>query len=332
MRTVIGMAVATAAAALMVPALAQAQAAKAAAWPQRPVTVIMPVSPGVAADIEARAYTDKLGEVLGQPFVRDYKPGAGTMLSLNAIARANPDGYTLGMANINLAFVPLKFADAPFDYIKSFEYVSLVARRINGLFVSTALPITNMKEYIAYAKAHPGEMNFTANGEGSTDHITGSWISNATGTKVTFIHYKDSKAQQVDLMAGRTHLISVTYSEGGSANALIKAGKMRPIGTIATQRSPLAPDVPTMAEQGIKDVDAPSFLGMLAPAKTAASIVNRLHDEIVKIAKLPETQKAVGAGTVLSATTGAEFRTYVQNLTEKYRKVVKDNNINMKEE
>ncbi len=315
--------------ALIAPVLTFAQGA--GNWPARPITVIMPNSPGVAADIETRAFTDRLAESLGQPFVLDYKPGAGTMVSLTNIARARPDGQTLGMANINLPVVPLKFPDAPFDYVKSFEYVSLVTRRINGIFVTTQLPIHNIKEYIAYAKANPGKLNFTANGEGSTDHIAGLWLMSATGTQVTFIHYKDSKNAQLDLMAGRSHMAAITYSEGGSAMILMKEGKMRAIATAAAQRSPLAPDVPTMAEQGIKDFDAPSFLGMLAPAGTPAAIVNRLQREIARIASLPETQKAVGMGTVLVASTPAEFRQTVQSLSERYRKLLKDNNIDGKE-
>ena len=326
MRTLIAtVGLAGCATALIAPSLAQAQA-----WPAKPVTIIMPVSPGVAADIEMRAFTDKLAEDLGQNFVRDYKPGAGTMLSLTSIAKAKPDGYTLGGANINLALVPLKYPDAPFDYLKSFDYVSLLTKRLNAILVSTQYPIHNIKEYVAYAKAHPGELNFTDSGEGSTDHITGSWLANLTGTQVTFIHYKDSKNQQVDLMAGRVHMASITLSEGGSAMVLMKANKMRAIAVAASQRSPLAPDVPTAAEQGLKDFDAPSFLGMIAPAGTPAAVTTKLQSEFARIAKLPETQKAVGAGTVLVGAPGAELRKTVQTLTERYRKVVADNKINMK--
>ena len=312
-------------AALIAPALVHAQA-----YPTRPITVVLPVASGVAHDVEVRAWTDLLSASLGQTIVREYKPGTGTIPASVAVANAKPDGYTLGTSTINLALIPLRYGDAPIDPVKSFEHISVLNKRLTALLVTTQLPISNIKEYIAYARTRPGELNFSAAGEGSIDHITGTWLMAATNTKLTFIHYKSGGAQQADTLAGRVHITPVAVSEGGTYGALIGSGKLRNIGTAALQRSPLAPDVPTLHEQGITDFEVPSFVGLHAPAKTPAAIVSKLHAEVVKVSKNPELQKRIGAGTVITATTGAEYRQLLQGFTERYRKLAQEYNINMK--
>ena len=299
-------------------------------YPTKPITVILPTEPGVTIDGETRAWTDLMAENIGQKFVRDYKPGASTYLGLAYVAKAKPDGYILGMGTINLPLAPLRYDDPPFDSINSFEQISMLSKRLSAILVSTQFPISNIKEYIAYARANPGVLNWAASGEGSIDHIVGAWLMSATNTKVNFIHYKDSKSSQVDLLAGRVHMVSNSINTEGTYTIFMKSGKLRNIGTAALQRSPLEPDVPTLVEQGIPDFEAPSFLDFLAPAKTPAAVIAKLRAEVVRVSKLPELQQRIGRGTVILASTPAEARQMLQGYTDRFRKVAQENNINMK--
>ena len=310
----------------LAPALVHAQAYPTA----KPITVIMPVASGVAHDQEVRAWTDLLSASLGQTIIRENKPGGGTIPASLDVARAKPDGYTLGTATINLALIPLRYDDAPVDPVKSFEQISVLNKRPTSVLVSSQLPIHNVKEYIAYARAHPGELNFATAGEGSIDHITGLWLMADTGTQVTFIHYKSSGLQQADQLAGRVHVATISMSVGGTYGAVMASGKVRNIGVAALERSPIAPDVPTFDEQGVKGFEVPSFVGFQAPAKTPAAIINRLHDEVVKVAKNPELQKKLGPSSIIVASTPAEYRTMLQGYTDRYRKLATDYKINMK--
>ena len=306
------------------PALVHAQGS----YPSRPITLVMPVAPGSSSEGETRAWTDRLSEGLGQPMVIEFKPGGGTVIALSHVAQARPDGYTLGTNNINMALIPLKFDNPPVD-IKNFEYVSLLNKRVNYLIVGGQVPVNNLKEFVAYAKANPGALNFAANGEGSVDHIMGLWLMSATGIKGTFIHYKAASTQTADLLAGRSHV--VLGSLVGSYTPLLKSGKLRAIGTAALSRGPQAPDLPTLQEQGIPEYEAPGFVGLIAPPKTPAAIINRLNAEISKAAKSPELQKRLGSAVLIVGSSPAEFRQAMEKFTSRFGSLAKEFNINMKE-
>ena len=315
-------------AALIAPAWVHAQGA--GNYPSRPITVIMPVEPGGAHEVEVRAWTELMSSSMGQTIVRVFRPGAGNVTGLLELANAKPDGYMLGSSPINIALVPLRYDNPPFDPIKSFEQIAELNKRLSALTVSAQLPIHNIKEYIAYARAHPGALNYSTSGEGSVDHISGLLLMSATGTELTFIHYKSAGAQTQDLLAGRTHLIAIAISSGGAFAAMMQGGKVRALGTQSLQRSPLLPDVPTLDEQGVADFDVPSFVGLQAPAKTPAAIIDKLHAEVVKASKNPELQKRVGPGTVIVASTPEEYRKKLQGVTERYRQLSRQFNIDMK--
>lgn len=297
-------------------------------FPSRPVTIIMPVAPGSAIEHETRSWTDLLTVSLGQPIVLDFKPGGGSLVALNQLAQAKPDGHTLAAANINVALIPLRFDNASLD-VRTLEYVSLLNKRINYVIVGGQLPITNIKELVAYSKANPGKLNFAANGEGSIDHIMGVWLMSATGADATFIHYKSAAAQTVDLLAGRVH-VAQTSLEGAQAG-LISSGKLRAIGAQALTRSSLAPDIPTLQEQGIPEYEAPGFVGLVAPPKTPAAIVNRLAGDIGKASKAPELQKRLGASVIAVGSSPAEFRQFMEKTTARFGALAKQFNINMKD-
>ena len=293
-------------------------------YPNKPVTMVIPFSPGAATDIEGRIYAGKLNEAWGQPFVLDFKPGANMTIGMNAVVRQKPDGYTLLYVSASYALLPLQVRDLPYDPIKNFEQVSLLSKRSAIIAVAPTLPVKNVQEFIAYAKARPGEVNFATAGIGSIQHLTGLWLASAIDAKFTFIHFKAAGSGYPDLMAGRVHATPMTFQ---TSLPLVKSGKIKAIGVASLQRNALLSDVPTFIEQGVPDFEYASWLGLLAPEKTPAVIVNKLQQELAKIIKLPDVASKLGAETALYATTPAEFKKYAQNETARWVKLVKENNI-----
>jgi len=293
-------------------------------YPNKPVTMVIPFSPGAATDIEGRIYAGKLNEAWGQPFVLDFKPGANMTIGMNAVVRQKPDGYTLLYVSASYALLPLQVRDLPYDPIKNFEQVSLLSKRSAIIAVAPTLPVKNVQEFIAYAKARPGEVNFATAGIGSIQHLTGLWLASAIDAKFTFIHFKAAGSGYPDLMAGRVHATPMTFQ---TSLPLVKSGKIKAIGVASLQRNALLSDVPTFIEQGVPEFEYASWLGLLAPEKTPAVIVNKLQQELAKIIKLPDVASKLGAETALYATTPAEFRRYAQNETARWVKLVKENNI-----
>jgi len=294
-------------------------------YPSRAVTIIVPVAPGAATETEGRVWAGKLSELTGQQFVMDFKPGGSGVLALTYVSRQKPDGYTLGYVTSTYPILPLLVKDLPFDLIKGFEQVSLLSKRGGLLVVANNFSVKNIKEYVAYAKANPGKINFATSGNGTILHLMGLWLSSATDTKVSFIHYKAAGAAYPDLMAGRVDVMPVTFS--GGYPSMVKPGKVRAIGTATLQRSAAIPDMPTIAEQGVPDYEYPSWLGLLAPLKTPASVLGRLNAEIAKIAKLPEVQQKLGDDSILIGSSPDQFRRVVVTETERWRKLVQENNI-----
>jgi len=293
-------------------------------YPNKPVTMVIPFSPGAATDIEGRIYAGKLNEAWGQPFVLDFKPGANMTIGMNAVVRQKPDGYTLLYVSASYALLPLQVRDLPYDPIKNFEQVSLLSKRSAIIAVAPTLPVKNVQEFIAYAKARPGEVNFATAGIGSIQHLTGLWLASAIDAKFTFIHFKAAGSGYPDLMAGRVHATPMTFQ---TSLPLVKSGKIKAIGVASLQRNALLSDVPTFIEQGVPEFEYASWLGLLAPEKTPAVIVNKLQQELAKIIKLPDVASKLGAETALYATTPAEFRRYAQNETARWVKLVRENNI-----
>ena len=312
--------------AMLLPAAAFAQGTDS--YPSRAVTIIVPLAPGAATDAEGRVWASKLSESLGQQFVMDFKPGGSMTLGLTYAARQKPDGYTLAYVSSTYTLLPLLYKDLPFDTAKSFEFVSLLSKRAAMLAVANNFPVHNIQEYIAYAKANPEKINFATSGNSSVQYMMGLWLTNATNTKVTYIHYKASGAAYPDVLAGRVQMFPTTFSGG---YPMVKAGKARAIGVANLQRSKLLPDLPTIVEQGIPDYEYPSWLGLMAPEKTPSAIVNKLQAEAAKIAKMPDVQQRLGEDTTLVANTPEQYRRLVAAETERWRKLVIDNNIKFDE-
>jgi len=307
---------------LMAPGAALPQGADS--YPSRTVTIIVPLAPGAATEAEGRVWSSKFSETLGQQFVMDFKPGGSMTLGLTYAARQKPDGYTLAYVSSTYTLLPLLFKDLPFDTARNFEFVSLLSRRAAMLVVANSLPVHNIQEFIAYARANPEKINFATSGNSSVQYMMGLWLTTATNTKVTYIQYKASGAAYPDVMAGRVQMFPTTFSGG---YPMVKAGKARAIGVANLQRSKLLPDLPTVAEQGIPDYEYPSWLGLMAPEKTPAAIVNKLQSEAARIAKMPDVQQKLGEDTTLVANTPEQYRRVVAAETERWRRLVSDNNI-----
>ena len=295
-------------------------------YPTRPVTVVVVVTPGGSAETQSRVYTPKLSENLGRPVVFDFKPGAGGTIGYTFVSKAAPDGHTLLAGSNAFSTVPA-LMKLQYDPIKDFAPVALLGRQDGMLVVNPSLPIRNVKEYIAYAKANPGSLNWGTSGSGSTAHLTGAWLNELTNTETTFVHYKGSQLVS-DLVSGR---IQVTGGAFINVSPLVKSGKLRAIGMASSSRSPAFPDVPTMREQGL-EWDYPSWLGFIAPAGTPIPIITRLNSELAKIQKLPETQSALEKLGVTSLSgSPADFGRHLSEEIGRWKRLVENTGIKIEE-
>ena len=304
---------------LMAPWAAIAQTTPAN-WPTRPVTFIIPVAPGSNTEFEPRMYAGKLSETLGRQFVLDFKPGSGNMIAAQYVAKAAGDGHTLMVVNATFPLLPVIHKDAPFDPIKSFTAVSQMSKRSTLFVMSNSAPFSNVREYVAYAKANPGKVNFALSGLGGTQHLHAVWMHSLMGIETTYIGYKGVGAILPDLVAGR---VDVGIASIAAAMGQVKAGKMRILGYGAKERSAAVPDIATIAEQGVPEFEYLSWLGVLAPAATPGPLVNRINAELVKVARLPDVVERLAkeANTVV-ASTPQEFQRQINSEVDRWRALV----------
>ena len=306
-------------------AAAQAAADPAATYPSRPVTMVTPFAPGASVDLEGRIFSNALTKNLGQPFVMDFKPGGTMGVGITHALRQKPDGYTLIWVSSAYAILPLIVKDGSYDPVKDLDQVSLMTKRYAVLCVPNNLPVKNLKEFIAYAKARPGELNFGTGGGGGVQHLQGLMLESATGIKVTYVHYKGLGTSYPDLMSGRTHIVPVTFS---AAVPMLKGGKMRAIALSSQVRNTVLPDVPTALEQGV-NWEYASWLGLVAPAGTPASIINKVQGELARIIRQPDIQQKFGDDTTLVAATPAEFKRHFTSESERWKKLVAESGITL---
>ncbi|MES2183617.1 MAG: tripartite tricarboxylate transporter substrate binding protein [Pseudomonadota bacterium] len=271
--------------AALLPAVAQAQAQ---AWPSRPVTLVTPLAAGSASDVALRIVAERLGVLLGQSFLVDNQTGASGEIGAQKVARAVPDGYTLcGCNNAILGVLP-NVRKVGYDPARSFRPVGMVAVLPTALVVNPGLPIKNVADLIAYAKAHPGQANYASGGVGSPQHIAMAMFETATGTRMTHVPYKGASPAAVGLVAGETNAM---FNAIGTVLPLVKAGKLRPIAVAGAQRTPVLPDLPTVAESGVPGYDYASWIGIVAPAGTPDEIVARLSGALAQVLAAPDTVK-----------------------------------------
>lgn len=306
--------------ALLLPAAATVLAQDA--YPAKSIRIIVAYPPGGGTDIVGRMVAQKLTENLGHTVVVDNRGGATGNIGTEIAARAAPDGYTLLMGNVapNAINVSL-FAKIPYDPVKDFEPVSLVALTPNIVLVHPSLPVRTVKDLIALAKAKPGTLNYSSAGIGSSSHLAPELFAILTGIKMVHVPYKGGGPGLVDLLSGQMQLMMTTMP---AAMPHVKSGKVRAIAVTSARRSPSLPELPTVAEAGVKGYEVSTWYGVLAPARTPKGIVTRLHGEIVKILAAAETRdKLLAQGFEPVGSTPDEFGVYIQSEIAKWGKVIK---------
>ena len=284
-------------ASFLVPAAAQAQTP---AWPTKAIRFVVPFAPGGTSEVVARSVAAELTKQLGQSVYVENKPGGAGVTAMQEVARAVPDGHTIILTHVGtLAVNPYMLNNQPYDVNKDFIPVTLLAKVPNVFVIHPDLPVKNFKEFIAYAKANPGKLNYGSAGNASAGHLAMEYLKLATGTYITHIPYRGTGPQLTDLLAGRTQASSAGMPALG---AHIRSGKLRAIAVGTQQRIPSMPDVPTVAEMGFKNFETSQWYGIHVPAGTPPEIVKRLQEESLKALKSSAvterfaTDNAVGGG------------------------------------
>lgn len=308
---------------------ASAQGA-AEAYPTRPVTLIIAFAPGGPVDREFRLYTPKISQLLGQSFVTDFKGGAAGAIAATYVARSKPDGYTLIAYTNSLTAAAAAYKSFPLDLVKDLAPVSLINKRAPLMVTYPGFGPKTFKEYLAYARANPGKVNISNSGIGGSSHLASAWLHNLAKAEITFIHYKGAGPQLVDLVAGRTDVAVMAVL---AAMPLIKSGKVRPLVILDDKRSDSLPGIPTAVEEGLAGFSYSNWVGVAAPGATPAAIVNKLSEGFARVVKMPDVAGPMEEqAVVMVGSTPAQFREVMVSEIERWKKVVRDNNITAEEE
>jgi tripartite-type tricarboxylate transporter receptor subunit TctC len=307
--------------------LACAGGALAQGWPNRPIRMIVPYTPGGYTDLMARLVGQKVSEALGQPIIFENKPGANAIIGTDVVAKAAPDGYTFGTVIAAHAVNATLNPKLPYDTLKDFSYVSLMSVAPLIMIAHPSLPANNVQELIALAKAKPGELNFASSGVGAAAHLTMEMFKSRAGIEMQHIPYKGTAGALQDVIGGR---INVMFDVVGPLMPQVRSGLAKAIVVTAKERIPAASDVPTMAEQGVADFISGTWAGIIAPAGTPKEIVDRVAAEARKALADPALKdKLVEQGIVAVGSTPEEFRAFVTEEIARWRKVITDAGIKM---
>jgi len=292
-----------------------------AAYPDKPLRLIVPFPPGGGNDILARTVGQRFGEVVGQQVVVDNRGGAGGLIGAMTAVNAAPDGYTLFLGSVgNLAHIPALRKDLPYEPLRDFAPVTLLATSAFVLGVTPSLPAHNVKEFIALAKAKPGTLNYASAGPGSSLHMTAEVFKYVTGTQLVHVAYKGSSPALTDLIAGQVQAI---FSTAPPILPHVKSGKVRALGSSGAKRSPSAPDIPTFVESGVPEFVVLNWQGILVPRKTSPAIVRQLQAALVKTMRASGMGETMtGQGLEAATDTPEQFAALMRSELEKYRKVV----------
>jgi tripartite-type tricarboxylate transporter receptor subunit TctC len=291
----------------------------AQAWPAKPVRIVVPSSPGGGTDITARILAPKLTERLGQQVIVDNRPGAGTMIGIEVVAKSPPDGYTLLMGLSTLAINPAMYRKVPYDPVRDFAPISQVIAAPNMLVVHPSVPVKTVKELIAFARPRPGQLNFASAGQGTNPHLSMELFLSMTGLKMVHIPYKGLAPGIIDLLAGHVSVATATMLTGLPH---VRSGRLRCLGTTGAKRAAVLPDLPTVAEAGVPGYEASQWYGLLAPAQAPKEVVTRVHAALVRILQAPDMRERLAAdGTDPVGNTPEEFARYIREEIAKWAKV-----------
>jgi len=301
-------------------ALATATAAADSNWPSRPVKILLGFPPASATDVIARAVGQKLQDKWGQSVVIENRPGAGGNLGSELAAHAPADGYTIFLGTVANAISPSLYSKLNYDYLKDFTPITLVATTPLVLVAPPDLPAKDVKGLIAYAKARPGKLNFGSGGVCTSNHLAGELFKSATATDLVHVPYKGTPAAYTDLMSGKIELM---WDNIVAATPHLKSGKLKAIAVTSAQRAPSLPDVPTMAESGVPNFEAVSWIGALVPAGTPKNIVDKIHTDLVAVLRMPEVKEQLAqSGAIVVGNTPEQFATWNRNEIAKWSKAV----------
>jgi len=303
-------------------------AASAAAqnYPSRPVRIVVPFVPAGPTDNQARWAAQQLTTATGQQFIVDNRPGAGGVPGTEAVIKSPPDGYTLLAGNPGpLTIAPSVRNAMPYDTLRDLIPIVLIARSASCVCLHPSLPARNVKEFVALAKAQPGKINYGSPGVGTVGHFATELFAFQAGVKLNHIPYKGAAQYTIDLIAGN---IELAINQFAIATPYVNAGKLRCLGATSRDRSPLLPNVPTIAEQGIKDFESYNWNGVLAPAGTPAAVVNRIAEVVSKQLATPEAKALYsGQGHEASGIITTAYADFIKAETEKWAKIARVANI-----
>jgi tripartite-type tricarboxylate transporter receptor subunit TctC len=294
-------------------------------YPTRPIKVIVPFSPGGAVDGPMRLVAQELGKRLGQPVTVENRPGAGATIGSEVVAKAAPDGYTLLLASQTNAISGSLYRHLAYDPVEDFEPITLIGREPGVLVVNPSLPVATFQEFVAYAKAQPGKLDFASSGNGSGQHLFAALLFSQLGLSLNHVPYRGSAQATTDLIGGR-----VAVAIPGTAGMVghIKAGKLRALAVTGAHRSPQLPDVPTLQELGVKGYEAYVWMGLLAPKGTPSAIVDRLYREVGEVLATQEVKKFMAnAGIEVVGSTPVQFGQFFRAERELWGRVVRETGV-----
>ena len=309
--------------ALALAAVAFAGVAAGQAYPSKPIRIIIPFAAGGTSDILARFIGPKLTEAWGQPVIIENKTGANGNVGADYVAKSAPDGYTVLLADIGaIAISPSVYPTLPYDPVKDFSPVVMVSYSPHILAVHPSVPVSNVKELIAYAKAHPGQLNFAVSGTGGAPHLAGIEFQQRTGVQWSYIPYKGGSAAVLDVVAGQANILFngmlATYGQ-------VKNGKLKALAVSSAKRVAAAPDLPTVAEQGLPGFETGSWQGVVAAAGTPREIVAKMNAELTRILNTQDMKDKLAAqGTEVRTDTPESFAAFIRDEKARWAKVVKE--------
>ena len=306
------------------PLVAPAQAA----YPIKPIKLIVGFPPGGGIDFSARTIQSGLEAGLGQPVVIDYKPGAGGVVAATDLTRTAPDGYTLLIANTGpFAIAPYLQAKMPYDPVRQFSYIGQIAESAYIVATRAEHPAKDLKQFIEWARANPGKANFASGGPGSSTHLNGELLNAVAGIDLLHVPYKGSAPAVTDLIGGQTHLL---IDAGTVLLPQVKGGRLKALAVTGPRRDPNLPDVPTVAEQGFPGLEAVGFQGLVAPSGVPRELVDRLSTELRKVLATADVKaRFAGAGSEVQPRNAAEFAAYVKGESERWSALIKQRKLQL---
>ena len=300
--------------------------AHAQTFPTRTITLVIPFAPGGSNSIVGRVIADKMSQLLGESIVVDNRPGAGGTVGTRAVAKSDPDGYTILLSFTGtLAIAPSLYRNAGYDPRKDFAPIGLIGHAPNSLVVHPSFPARTVAELVAYARANPGKVNFGSAGAGTVSHITGEYFAHSAGITLVHIPYKGTGPALTDLLGGH---IPMAFAPIPASHANVSAGMLRALAVTSTTRSSLLPDVPTISESGLPGFDASLYYGLVAPAGTPRPVIDKLNKALQVALASDEVKKQLGLdGTEITPGTPEDYAAFIDKDERKWSRLVRESGV-----